>query len=431
MGRIFVNSKKKIFKKSKKFKISKKYKKYYCTGGSNNNDNSNEELVKHGDICRYENRNRNKNIGLVKMGQTNNKKIVPLICKKSLRHLTKKYKKRKSTLSSNKQKSCYNKYCWHKLSAKNKILKKKKYEEVLEDINNIEKLKQMPKNNNTNSKNNNTNSKNNNSFKLISWNVYFRLLSTNPMRLDNIKTYLSKPNIKPDILFTQESHFDLPNPPFSNYTHIFFLSPRKSAISIHFNNDKFNLKNNKIVKLGLSNKGAVFNKKIKEIEFKVDDNINDNTGSSYRPILAVKLEHKESKKNIIFVNIWAPHHINKKRTGNMAIFFSSLNKVIDSLYENGDRIIMAGDFNEFYENSSNAFNVNTIDLKCGIKLYLKQKKKTCCGSTNISKEGGLFSGIKEKRPFDLLYDSDVNGSEVKVGNNRMSDHLPILSTIKI
>lgn len=457
MGRIFVNSKKKIFKKSKKFKISKKYKKYYCTGGSNNNDNSNEELVKHGDICRNENRNRNKNIGLVKMGQTNNKKIVPLICKKSLRHLTKKYKKRKSTLSSNKQKSCYNKYCWHKLSAKNKLFKRNKYKEVLKEIKKSKKKninqklstkppKSPPKpppkltpkpppppprsNSNQMPKNNKTNSKKDSSFKLISWNVYFKLLSTNPMRLDNIKMYLSEPDIKPDILFTQESHFDLPEPTFSNYKHIFFSSPRKSAISIHFNNDKFNL-NSEIVKLGLSDKGAVFNKKIKEIEFKVDDNINDNTGSSYRPILAVKLEHKESKKNIIFVNIWAPHHINKKRTGNMAIFFSSLNKVIDSLYENGDRIIMAGDFNEFYENSSNAFNVNTIDLKCGIRLHLKQKENTCCGSTTISKTGGLFRGIEESRPFDLLYDSDVNGSEVKVGDNRMSDHLPILSTIKI
>jgi len=438
----------KVFVKNK---ISKKLKKYYCTGGSK------IKPVKHGDICVYENNKKDK--GSIKMGKADNN-IVPLICKKSLKHLTKENKKRKSTLSSNKQKSCYDKYCWHRLSAKNKLFKRNKYKEVLKDIKKSKKKninqnlptkppKPSPKpppkpppkapkppkppkpprsNSNQMPKNNKTNSKKDNSFKLISWNVYFKLLSTDPMRLDNIKMYLSEPDIKPDILFTQESHFDLPEPTFSNYTHIFFSSPRKSAISIHFNNDKFNLISD-IVKLGLSD--IEVNGKIREIEFKVDKNINDNTGSSYRPILAVKLKHITSKKNIIFVNLWVPHHINQKGTGNMAIFFACLNKVIDSLYDNGDRIIMAGDFNEFYENSSREFNVDTIDLKCGIRLHLKQKENTCCGSTTISRTGGLFRDIKESRPFDLLYDSDFNGSNVEIGDNRMSDHLPILSTIKI
>ena len=40
-------------------------------------------------------------------------------------------------------------------------------------------------------------------FKLISWNVYFKLMNPKfPTRLNNIKTYLSESYIKPDILFT-------------------------------------------------------------------------------------------------------------------------------------------------------------------------------------------------------------------------------------
>jgi hypothetical protein len=50
----------------------------------------------------------------------------PLICKKSLKHLIKKDRKRKSTLSENKQRECYNTTCWHRLSMKDKIMYKSK-----------------------------------------------------------------------------------------------------------------------------------------------------------------------------------------------------------------------------------------------------------------------------------------------------------------
>ena len=120
MNKLFVNNnKKKISKKSKKSK------KYYCTGGSNN---SNIKFIKQGDICVHGNNKTHK--GSIKLGEADNN-IVPLICKKSLKKLIKKDKKRKSTLSSNKQKLCYNEYCWHRLSAKNKLFKKNKFKNVL------------------------------------------------------------------------------------------------------------------------------------------------------------------------------------------------------------------------------------------------------------------------------------------------------------
>jgi exonuclease III len=262
-------------------------------------------------------------------------------------------------------------------------------------------------------------------FKLTSWNVYFKLMNPSfPTRLDNIKSYLGEPYRKPDILFTQESSFDLP---FTNYTHIFFSSPGKSSLSTQFNNNIFTLNSN-IIKIGLSDN---IDGKIKELDYKIDKNIEDNTGKSSRPILAVKLTHLPSGKDIIFVNLWAPHNINKKRTGNMKIFFDALNKVINHLYTGSERIIMAGDFNEFYEQSHKGYKVDTIGLDKGVILYLKQRHNTCCGSNSVKQPGGLFHGKVATKPFDLYYDSDATGSDVRVGTNRMSDHLPISAIVTI
>ena len=271
-------------------------------------------------------------------------------------------------------------------------------------------------------------------FKLTSWNVYFRLMNPSfPGRLNDIKSYLGKSYRKPDILFTQESNFDLPTDKFPNYTHIFFSSPGKSAVSTHFNNNIFRL-NSDIVKLGLSDRKPS-KIKIKELEYKIDKNMKDNTGRSSRPILAVKLTHLPSGKDIIFVNLWVPHNINIKNTGNMKIFLDALNKVINNLYTGSERIIMAGDFNEFYEDSKYNYNVDTIELTTEldnkVELHLKQRNNTCCGSVNINRKGGLFERIEENKPFDLYYDSNPDGSIVKVGSNRMSDHLPISATVTI
>jgi exonuclease III len=261
-------------------------------------------------------------------------------------------------------------------------------------------------------------------FKLTSWNVYFRLMDSRlPYRLNNIKTYLKAPYRKPDILFTQESYFDLPMPDFNDYTHIYWSS-RQSAISTHFNNSIFELNSN-IVKLGFDDNTIVSE------EIKQNDIFKDNSGESQRPILAIKLKHLLSDKNIIFINLWAPHYINVKGTGKMYNFLTELNKIIELLYTKSDRIIIAGDFNEFYEESkTGGISVDILNLD-KVNLFLKQRNNTCCGSTNVGRSGGLFDGHTEKRPFDLLYDSDPVGSVVRVGTSKISDHLPISANISI
>ena len=89
-------------------------------GGQNPASNVSPNSVKkarvvHGDSC-------SEKKGTIKL--SNDGKF--LICKKSLKHITKKGKKRKSTLPKNKQEKCYNTTCWHKLSMKDRIMYKSK-----------------------------------------------------------------------------------------------------------------------------------------------------------------------------------------------------------------------------------------------------------------------------------------------------------------
>ena len=260
-------------------------------------------------------------------------------------------------------------------------------------------------------------------FKLTSWNVYFELMNPRfPERLNNIKKYLSLSYRKPDILFTQESHFDLPKPEFDNYEKIYWRT-HSSAICTHFNKQIFRL-NGTIAKFGF------------------DDNLNviDITSRSVpRPILGIKLTHIKSGKNIIFINVWAPHKTNDLSNPSKKVkFLSGFINVINKLYSGGERIIIAGDFNEFYEwylaNPKKGENVDILKLNSNqgqIKLYLKQRNNTCCGSTIVGRPGGLFDGITAHGTFDLLYDSDPTGSVVRVGTNRESDHLPISANITV
>lgn len=261
-------------------------------------------------------------------------------------------------------------------------------------------------------------------FKLTSWNVYFKLMDKNfPYRLNKIKEYLSKSYRKSDILFIQESYFDLPKPDFNDYTHIYWSSPGKSAISTHFNNNIFTLNSN-IIKLG-------FDDDVNQLEFKTDNIQKDTFGKSNRLILAIKLKHNVTNKNIIFINLWAPHHINIKRTGKMNKFLTALNKVIDLLYTGSERVIIGGDFNEFYkESNTGGYSVDILKLN-QVHLFLKQRNNTCCGSTDVKLQGGLFDGITPFNPHDLFYDSNPVGSVVRVGTSKISDHLPISANISI
>ena len=82
------------------------------------------------------------------------------------------------------------------------------------------------------------------------------------------------------------------------------------------------------------------------------------------------------------------------------------------MYRDGDRIIIAGDFNEFYEKTKSEF-IELILNFTKIRLYLMQKKKT------------HSNGV-----LDLLFDSEKNTKVVVDTNQKLSDHKPIIGIIK-
>ena len=276
-----------------------------------------------------------------------------------------------------------------------------------------------------------------NKFNFTSWNIYFAIMH-DENRLKLIREYLESPIRKPDILFTQETFFyedQSPKsrklgPSFLNYTNIYWTA-KNSSISINFNNNLFKLNSN-IIRLGLND--SVEEKRFYNNNILYWSDLND--VDTKRPMLGVKLKHNYTGKDIIFISLWAPHHIIKNNKFNN--FINSINKILDILYTGSERVIMAGDFNEFYEQSvdgkkksSNKKDVKILNLTKNIKLYLKQNKNTCCGSTNMKRSGGLFNGRKEDYAFDLYYDSDQSGSVVRVGTNRVSDHLPVNANVTI
>jgi len=77
-------------------------------------NNAKVKRAKHGENCDVKG----------EINYTDNETL--LICKKSLKHLIKKDRKRKSNLTLETQKKCYNSTCWHKLSMNNKLTHRKK-----------------------------------------------------------------------------------------------------------------------------------------------------------------------------------------------------------------------------------------------------------------------------------------------------------------
>lgn len=123
--RQFMNKKNKSYLSNKNLEILEETLKF------KNNKNYYKKQT-HGRYCDKSNRN--------KIIKNSNKHSRILICKKSKKHFFKKGKKLISTLSKKDQERCYNQYCWHKLSMKNKIVHRKK----------IKNLKKTKKNNNNN-----------------------------------------------------------------------------------------------------------------------------------------------------------------------------------------------------------------------------------------------------------------------------------------
>ena len=108
-------------------------------------------------------------------------------------------------------------------------------------------------------------------------------------------------------------------------------------------------------------------------------------------------------------------------------------------YELGDRIIISGDFNEFYELNLHPPFEGKIELNLRgykVSLLLKQNKPSCCGSDEdigVSDRGDLIEQTKlevkpgnNARVYDLFFDSDGGKGDLIVDTTcGASDHYPI------
>jgi len=330
------------------------------------------------------------------------------------------------------------------------------------------------------------------SFKMLSWNIFFQLFKHEYPTKTKVKIYIDKYLIekKPDILFVQETPYKLL---LDNYTCISssYINPGlndPAGISINFNNDVFEIVDaNKIVRGTFSEKNFVIGDIIIDNEQIYENIIPDAETPINRPILAVKLKHIHSKKHIIFVNLWAAHHIvDKDKERNFVEYLSKI--IIDCGYVEGEHIIIAGDFNEYSSQTFlknelsknpqfNKSKYNTLykqtfksqdvideitELKFQIGtnviiLKSKQNKVSCCG--NIT--GGISDNKialptywktklnelnfdDEKNPPHLIDDENMMGywktdllftdlnAKVNVDyTQKISDHFPVIAEIEL
>ena len=251
---------------------------------------------------------------------------------------------------------------------------------------------------------------------IMSWNIDPKVIEPkNKFKESNllkIKKYIKDTNS--DIIFTQEALIeDIDEKKYTTIkTHMRVKSGKShaAALTIHILNSKFTIYN-KLIRRGGYN---MTKKKYEGIM--TNPSLYDYGNSEYiRPILAIRVQNNSTKKNYILVNVWAPH--NSDINNDYDKYIKNLKDIIATMYRDGDRIIIAGDFNEFYEKTKSEF-IELILNFTKIPLYLMQKKKT------------HSNGV-----LDLLFDSEKNTKvEVKkdivVETIELSDHYPIIGIIK-
>jgi endonuclease/exonuclease/phosphatase family metal-dependent hydrolase len=249
---------------------------------------------------------------------------------------------------------------------------------------------------------------------IMSWNINPKVIEPkNKFKETNllkIKKYIKDTNS--DIIFTQEALIE--DIDTSKYTTIQTHYKKKSgkahsnALTIHILKSKFEI-DDKLIRRGGYN---MTQKKYENIITSLTPSTYDYGNSDYiRPILACRIKNNSTKKNYILVNVWAPHDhdINK----NYDEYINHITDIIKKLYRDDDRIIIAGDFNEFYVN--NTQKNKSIELMLNfrkITLYLMQKENTLANKV-----------------LDLLFDSEKNTKVVVDTNQKLSDHYPIIGTI--
>ena len=266
-------------------------------------------------------------------------------------------------------------------------------------------------------------------FTFMSWNILYKIYEKKlkdsagaKEKQEQIKAHLEK--VKPDILFVQESGNDINGGECGKVLRECEYINRGGGCSIHFNKSKFE-KETKTFGIALGYKMNIYTE----------------LRSGNREMLAVRLKHIDRKKYIVFLNIWAPHHIG--RTGDYPKYDDFIKLMQDAImgagYELGDRIIISGDFNEFYELNLHPPFEGKIELNLSgykVSLLLKQNKPSCCGSDEdieVSDRGDLIEPTKlevkpgnNARVYDLFFDSDGGKGDLIVDKKcHASDHYPI------
>jgi len=260
--------------------------------------------------------------------------------------------------------------------------------------------------------------------KFFSWNILYKIRKPSMNKIDYALQKIEKilnfiKDEKADIFFTQESVLTLDEAHSINTNYdVISWDTQSSGISIVYDTTKF-IPISDIIRVSINEKPFYLN----NIDISKLNIVNDYMDSiTKRPILAIKLFHISTKKNILFINLWAAHNIIRNENKNE--FLQILEDVIIRLgYKIGDRIIISGDFNEFYEQGN-----DEVLLLNGINLYLKQREPTCCGQTDITYENLAYRQSNSR--FDLIYDSDNHNSIARVSQNRVSDHKPIVYNIE-
>jgi hypothetical protein len=270
-----------------------------------------------------------------------------------------------------------------------------------------------------------------------------------------INDYIMEKEI--DILFTQESIVSMPN-----YTSI-STTYKNSAIGIYLKKkvfDKTLIKEESIVRSYYNPETSTYETVTPPNLFK---SILEKTDYK-RPIIAIRLKHIETKQYFIFVNVLFQVEYETKAKdeasakseakGKYESFKTNLESIINGLYKDNDRIIIAGDFSgisKFFtdkKNNKNNFdkiNINGIE----IPLFLNQniKNNTCCGSNtsqlkfdkdNPDKLKGteindLINNEDKNINFlnDLLYDSQKSSFVTVDTKQKTAYHYPIIGTINL
>lgn len=181
--------------------------------------------------------------------------------------------------------------------------------------------------------------------KLISWNIFRGIEKDDTVQIKKIKKYIKDQD--PGIFFTQESVFD-----FDGYQSIQW-EVKGDKNSINFKPDIFEL-DGKISYIGLGDDNKLSrNMQDSDNRYKLNQQGDIKTK---RLILGARLKHKPTDSIIVFISVHSPHFRGDNKREQTSIYRKWLAyAIILAGYSKNDRIIISGDFNEFFTGESDDY----------------------------------------------------------------------------